>query len=76
VGQTAVIAQNGVQVSRGAAATVSTSTIRDNWYTPKTFVACGLLVFSANGVNDANNTYLNNEKDKCGGGRGGTYEGS
>jgi hypothetical protein len=72
----AIIAQNGIQVSRGASATISTSTIRDNDYPPKTFVACGLLVFDANGVNDDTNIYLNNEKDKCTfGGRGGTYEG-
>jgi hypothetical protein len=76
-GPTAVIAQNGIQVSRGAAATISTSTIRDHNYTPKSFVACGLLIFNAAGVNDANNVYLNNEKDKCtANGRGGTFEGS
>ena len=77
VGQTAVIAQNGIQVSRGAQATISTSTMRDNYYTPKTFVACGLLIFDAAGVNDDTNVYLNNEKDKCTvSGRGGTYEGA
>jgi hypothetical protein len=75
-GSTSVIAQNGIQVSRGAAATISTSTIRDHSYAPKSFVACGLLIFDANGVNDQNNVYLNNEKDKCGGSRGGTYEGA
>jgi len=75
-GETAVIAQNGIQVSRGAAATISTSTIRDHIYGPAGTVACGLLVFDANGVNDDTNIYLNNEKDKCTfGGRGGTYEG-
>jgi hypothetical protein len=40
-------------------------------------VACGLLIFNAAGVNDDNNAYLNNEKDKCTvDGRGGTYEGA
>ena len=72
-----LIAQNGIQVSGGAAATISTSTMRDNDYTPKSFVACGLLIFDANGVNDDTNVYLNNEKDKCTAqGRGGTYEGA
>lgn len=75
-GETAVIAQNGIQVSRGASATISTSTIRDHIYGPSGTVACGLLIFDANGVNDDTNIYLNNEKDKCTfGGRGGTYEG-
>jgi hypothetical protein len=72
-----LIAQNGIQVSAGAAATISTSTIRDNDYTPKSFVACGLLWFDANGLNDDTNVYLNNERDKCGfNGRGGSYEGA
>jgi len=76
-GANSLIAQNGIQVSGGAAATISTSTIRDNDYTPNTFVACGLLVFDANGVNDDTNVYLNNEKDKCTAqGRGGTYDGA
>ena len=75
-GATSAIAQNGIQVSRGAKATISTSTIRDHVYTPKSFVACGLLVFDANGVNDDNNVYLNNEKDKCISSRGGTWEGA
>jgi nitrous oxidase accessory protein NosD len=76
-GAISYIAQNGIQVSSGAAATISTSTIRDHNYVPKTFVACGLLVFDAAGVNDDNNVYLNNEKDKCVvNGRGGTYEGA
>jgi hypothetical protein len=75
-GPVTFIAQNGIQVSRGAAATINTSTIRDHNYTPKGTVACGLLVFDANGVNDDQNVYLNNEKDKCTfAGRGGTFEG-
>jgi hypothetical protein len=76
-GANTLIAQNGIQVSGQAAATISTSTIRDNDYLPKTFFACGLLFVDAQGVNDDNNVYLNNEKDKCGAlGRGGTYEGA
>jgi len=74
-GPTGVIAQNGIEVVDGAAATISTSTIRDHSYTPKGTSACGLLVIAAAGVNDANNIYLNNEKDKCINSRGGTYEG-
>jgi hypothetical protein len=75
-GPTTALAQNGIQVSRGASATISTSTIRDVDYAPHPVVACGLLIFDANGVNDDTNIFLNNEKDKCTfGGRGGTTEG-
>ena len=75
-GPTDVIAQNGIEVVDGAAATISTSTIRDHAYTPKGTVSCGLLVIAAGGVNDDTNVYLNNEKDKCVvNGRGGTYVG-
>jgi hypothetical protein len=50
--------------------------MRDNYYTPKGTVACGLLVIDAGGVNDDTNVYLNNERDKCVvSGRGGTFEG-
>lgn len=76
-GATSTIAQNGIQVSRGAQATISTSTMRDNYYSPKSTVACGLLIFDAAGVNDDSNVYLDNERDKCTvGGRGGTFEGA
>jgi hypothetical protein len=74
IGPTTVIAQNGVQVSGGAAATISNSVIRNHDYTPNTFFACGLLFFDAGGVDDTDNIYWANEKDKCGAlGRGGTY---
>jgi hypothetical protein len=76
-GQTPLIAENGIEVVDGAAATISTSTIRDNFYTGIQKVkACGLLIISANGVNDSNNVYLNDQQNKCTvNGRGGTYEG-
>lgn len=74
IGPTIVIAQNGVQVSGGAAATISNSVIRNHDYTPNTFFACGLLFFDAGGVDDDDNVFWSNEKDKCGAlGRGGTY---
>ena len=76
-GPISYIAQNGIQVSSGAKATISTSTIRDNYYVPKPVVACGLLIIDADGVNDDTNVYLANEEDKCTvNGRGGTYEGA
>jgi hypothetical protein len=76
IGPTGSIAQNGIEVVNGAAATISTSTIRDHAYTTKGTTACGLLIIAAGGVNDANNVYLNNQRDKCTvNGRGGTFEG-
>lgn len=75
-GPTAVIAQNGVQISAGALGHVSNSVIRNHDYTPNSFFACGLLFFDAGGVDDDDNVYWGNEKDKCGAlGRGGTYSG-
>lgn len=76
-GHTPVIGENGIEVVTGAAATISTSTIRDNFYTGIQKVkACGLLIIAADGVNDSNNVYLNDQQDKCTvNGRGGTYEG-
>jgi hypothetical protein len=76
-GPTTTIAQNGIIVRDGAKATISTSTMRDNDYTPKGTTACGLLIIAAGGVNDdKTDVYLNNEQDKCTvNGRGGTFEG-
>jgi hypothetical protein len=76
-GKTPVIAENGIEVVNGAAATISTSTIRDNFYTgPQNVSACGLLIIEAAGVNDQNNVYLDNQKNKCtAAGRGGTFQG-
>ena len=76
-GKTPLLAENGIEVVDGAAATISTSTMRDNFYTGAQKVkACGLLIINANGVNDSNNIYLNDQQNKCtANGRGGTYEG-
>ena len=46
-GPTAVIAQNGVQISAGAMGHISNSVIRNHDYTPNSFFACGLLFFDA-----------------------------
>jgi len=76
-GPTALLAENGIEVVDGAAATISTSTIRDNFYTGAAKAkACGLLIIAANGVNDSNNVYLNDQQNKCTvNGRGGSFEG-
>jgi hypothetical protein len=65
------IAQNGIQVAFGATATVRTNSSSRNNYPPKAFVACGLLIYQADGVNVSNNTWFSNEKNVCNFGKGG-----
>ena len=65
------IAQNGIQVSSGATADVSSNTISGNNYTPKAYVACGLLAFDAGGLHQSKNVFSGNEIDFCNAGRGG-----
>lgn len=65
------IAQNGIQVGFGATALVHDNVVSGNDYTPETFVACGLLLFEADGVRMFRNTYFANERDVCIFGRGG-----
>jgi hypothetical protein len=70
-GQIDYIAQNGIQVSGGATALIKGNTVSGNWYTPKSFVACGLLFFDANGVKQQGNNLFDNEVNLCNVGRGG-----
>lgn len=73
-GPVAFIAQNGVQVSRGATARVRGNMIADNDYSPKSYTACGLIIYKAGGVLvEKTNKYSGNEKDVCTYGKGGTY---
>ena len=65
------IAQNGIQVGFGATATVRMNSSSRNNYTPKSFVACGFLIFEADGVNASSNNWFNNEKNLCNFGKGG-----
>jgi len=69
------IAQNGIQVSFGATALVADNTISDNFYTPKSVEACGLLIYQAGGVKVGKNTFSGNEKNLCNVSRGGTFGG-
>lgn len=70
LGPVGYIAQNGVQVSRGATAVVDGNVIADNFYTGPD-IACGLLVYQADGVKQRRNTFVGNEQDLCNVGRGG-----
>jgi parallel beta helix pectate lyase-like protein len=65
------IAQNGIQVSYGATAEVSGNSIYNNDYTPKAYIACGLLLYQASGVNTGTNLYRHNESNMCNFGKGG-----
>ena len=64
-------AQNGIQIGFGATAIVQGNTISGNNYTPPSFVACGLLLFEADGVKASSNPWFDNEKNLCNFGRGG-----
>jgi len=64
-------AQNGIQIGFGASALVSGNTVSGNDYTPQGDVACGLLVYEANGVKQRANVLFANERDFCNFGRGG-----
>ena len=65
------IAQNGIQVGFGGSATIKGNTVSDNWYTPVSDVACGILLYQANGVKASSNTLFGNERNQCNFGKGG-----
>jgi hypothetical protein len=65
------IAQNGIQISFGATATLKGNTSSGNDYTPSSFIACGILYFDADGVKASNNSLFNNERNICNFGKGG-----
>jgi hypothetical protein len=69
-GPVGYIAQNGIQVGFGATATVKNNTVSGNSYTGPD-VACGLLLFQADGVKASSNNLFNNERDVCNFGKGG-----
>ena len=65
------IAQNGIQVGFGATAVVKMNSSSGNNYTPKSDLACGLLLFQADGVKASSNNLFNNERNQCNFGKGG-----
>jgi nitrous oxidase accessory protein NosD len=67
------IAQNGIQISFGATATVKGNSVSGDNYTPTSNVACGLLFYQAAGVKASNNNLFNNEVNLCNVGRGGGH---
>jgi hypothetical protein len=62
-GPTSLIAQNGIQISRGATATVSYNDVSNNEYTPSP-QSTGILVYDDDStVTITNNTLANNDYD-------------
>lgn len=60
-GPTDLTAQNGIQISRGATATISHTTVKDNVYTPQSVTATGLLIYQAGRVTITQNTFNHND---------------
>lgn len=60
-GPTAITAQNGFQVSRGANATIRGSSATDNIYTPQTYTASGFLFSEAGRLTISQNTANRND---------------
>ncbi|MGE5579022.1 MAG: S-layer homology domain-containing protein [Bacillota bacterium] len=60
-GQTAVTAQNGIQVSRGAQAIVTGNIVEGNWYTGPGWSASGILLFEAGDSEVTGNTLNANQ---------------
>ena len=60
------IAQNGIQYSEGASGLIRNNLIRDHDYTPKSYVAIGLLLYDVNpkDVKRSLNTYRDNERNE------------
>jgi parallel beta-helix repeat protein len=61
IGPTALIAQNGTQVSGGATATVQHNFISGNIYIPQSFVSTGILLFGAGATRVVHNTIVSND---------------
>jgi hypothetical protein len=77
------IASNGVLVAFGASALVKDNKIKNNWYTPTSDTACGLLLYEAGGVSASkpgmssikkDNVITDNETDICNVGKGGNFK--
>jgi len=61
IGPTAVIAQNGIQASRGATAEIRHNFVSGNIYTPQTFASGGILLFEPGAVLTDHNTASSND---------------
>jgi hypothetical protein len=71
LGPVSYIAQNGIQVSYGASATLKSDSVAGNFYAAPTWTSCGVLLYSAGGEKSSSITYAGNQKDLCNYGKGG-----
>ncbi|MBP6786061.1 MAG: right-handed parallel beta-helix repeat-containing protein [Candidatus Promineofilum sp.] len=55
------IAENGIQISRGATATITDNTVSGHSYTPYTATSAGMLIYSAGATTITGNTLTNNQ---------------
>jgi parallel beta-helix repeat protein len=60
-GPSKAIAQNGIQISRGATASVKNNSVSGNVYQPATVVSVGVLLFTSGAVNVENNDLDQND---------------
>jgi hypothetical protein len=71
VGAVDYIAQNGIQVSSGAAAIISGNAVSDNTYTGGFWTSCGILYYDAGGVKAMRNFVAEgNQMNFCNFGKG------
>ena len=61
VASTIVIAQNGIQVSRGAKAEIRENQVDGNWFSGAFWTATGILVFESDSVKVQGNTVSNSQ---------------
>jgi parallel beta-helix repeat protein len=63
VGPTPTIAQNGIQISRNATASVQGNEVSQNQYAPQTVASAGILIFqTAGGITVSHNTVSHNDE--------------
>lgn len=60
-GPTATIAQNGIQISRGATASAKNNDVSGNVYTPQTDASTGVLLFQPGDTNVEHNDFDSND---------------
>lgn len=63
-------AENGIQVSAGATATVMANTVENHWWDRNDFVSSGIIVFGSDGVTLQRNTLAGNDASLVLGGDG------
>ena len=56
-----VCVAGGIEIGWGATAVIQNNIIKDNWYTPDTDEACGILIVGSDNVKVLNNTLQGNE---------------